>query len=163
MRVQDVMTKEVAYVDPETNTATAAEIMWNRNCGALPVVENGGRVVGIVTDRDLFIALGTSNRNACDLRVGELIDQQNLSLCIPGDDIRTALATMAERQIRRLPVVDKAGSLKGILSVDDIALRAEADGLSNADVLTTIKAIWSRQIHPKAGVLQASEERRSAA
>lgn len=145
MQVREFMTKDVSYCDPATNAATAAELMWDRNCGALPVVENGGRVAGIVTDRDLFIALGTQNRLPADLRVGEVMTPDPV-LCSPEDDIETALHTMAEWQVRRLPVVDKTGALRGILSLHDIALHSDANGLSNQDILRTVKAILAHQI-----------------
>ena len=143
MRVQEIMTKDVSFCSPGTNAAAATEIMWTRNCGALPIVVDGRGVVGMVTDRDLLIALGTRNRNAADLPVGEVMNK-NLSVCAPDDDIRDALKTMAQRQLHRLPVVDKDGMLTGILSLDDIALRADADGLST-DLLKTLKAICDRQ------------------
>ncbi len=112
MQVQEIMTKDVSFCSPGTNAAAAAEIMWTRNCGALPIVEDGRGVVGMVTDRDLFIALGTSNRNAADLPVGEVMNK-DLSLCAPDDDVRDALKTLAQRQLHRLPVVDKDGALQG--------------------------------------------------
>jgi CBS domain-containing protein len=150
MQVQDVMTKDVAFCNPRTNTAAATEIMWTRNCGSLPIVEDGRGVVGMVTDRDLLIALGTSNRNAADLLVGEVMNK-DLALCAPNDDVRHALKTMAERQLHRLLVVDKDGALKGILSLDDIALRADSDGISK-DLLKTMKAVCDRQNQRAAGV-----------
>jgi CBS domain-containing protein len=162
MKVQDIMTKEVSYCDPGTNAAAAAELMWTRNCGALPVVEDGGRVTGIVTDRDLFIALGTNNRKASDLAVGALMEKE-ISTCAPEDDLRMALKIMTRHQVQRLPVVDTTGAIKGILSLDDIVLRADADGLSNEDLLTAIKAIWARQIQPKAGLVQRFLPQREAA
>ena len=137
------MTKDVSFCSPGTNAAAATEIMWTRNCGALPIVEDSRVVVGMVTDRDLLIALGTRNRNASDLQVGEVMSK-DLSLCAPNDDVRDALKIMAERQLHRLPVVDKDGVLKGILSLDDIALRADTDGLSK-DLLKAMKAICDRQ------------------
>ena len=161
MKVQDVMTKEVSYCDPETNAAVAAELMWTRNCGALPVVEDGGHVAGIVTDRDLFIALGTNNRNAGDLPVGALMKKE-LCTCAPEDDIRTALKVMAQHQVQRLPVVDTTGALKGILSVDDIVLRADAEELSNEDVLMAIKAIWGRQVQRTDDVHRSAPQRAAA-
>jgi len=109
----------------------------------LPVVEGDRGVIGIVTDRDLLIALGTSNRNAADLPVGEVMSK-DLSLCAPGDNIRDALKTMAQQRLRRLPVVDKNGALKGILSLGDIVLQADTDDLSE-DLLTTMKAVCNHQ------------------
>jgi CBS domain-containing protein len=161
MKVQDVMTKEVSFCDPGTNAGVAAEIMWTKNCGALLVVEDG-RVAGIVTDRDLFIALGTNSRSAGDLQVGALMGRE-VSFCAPGDDVRTALQTMAQRRVQRLPVVDAAGSLKGILSIEDIALRTGTDGLSNEDVLTTMNAIWDRQVQHRTREVGRSVPRRAAA
>jgi CBS domain-containing protein len=149
MRVEEIMTKDVSYCAPGTNAAAAAELMWTKNCGSLPVVEDGGHVVGMVTDRDLFIALGTQNRRPADLAVGELMNR-DLAICAPGDDLRQALKTMAEKQYHRLPVVDENGVLKGILSIDDIVLRAEADGLSK-DVLKAMKAICDRDNRGAAG------------
>jgi CBS domain-containing protein len=137
------MTKEVSFCNPGTNAAAATEIMWTRNCGALPIVEDGRGVVGMVTDRDLLIALGTRKRNASELPVGEVMSR-DLTLCAPDDDVRDALKIMAEGRLHRLPVVDKDGELKGILSLDDIALRAETDGLSK-DLVKTMKAICDRQ------------------
>ncbi len=163
MKVQDIMTKDVAFISPSTNAAAAAEIMWNNNCGALPVVDEGGRVVGIVTDRDLFIALATRHRQACDLTVGEVTSGQNLSVCATGDDVRTALATMGQRQIKRLPVVDKAGALKGIVSIDDIALSTQTGDIAGEDVLATLRAIWSRQTRAAAAQVQSSGARTIAA
>jgi CBS domain-containing protein len=143
VQVQDVMTKDVSFCNPGTNAAAATEIMWTRNCGSLPIVEDGRGVVGIVTDRDLLIALGTSNRNAADLPVGEVMNK-DLSLCAPGDDVRDALKTMAERRLHRLPVVDQAGELLGILTLDRIVLCAEADGFTK-DLLKTMKTICDRE------------------
>jgi CBS domain-containing protein len=114
--------------------------MWNQNCGSLPIVEDGGRPVGIVTDRDLFIKLGTSNRRASEVSVGEIM-RTDLSVCTLEDSVLTALETMAQRKLHRLPVVDGSGTLQGIVSMDDIIVRAGADGVSNEDVVQALKAI----------------------
>jgi CBS domain-containing protein len=142
MQIRDVMTKEVASCNPSTNAAVAAEIMWNQNCGSLPIVEDGGRPVGIVTDRDLFIKLGTSNRRASEVSVGEIM-RTDLSVCTLEDSVLTALEIMAQRKLHRLPVVDGSGMLQGIVSMDDIVVRAATDGssVSNAEVVRALKAI----------------------
>ena len=149
MRVEDIMTKEVFYCGPGTDASAAAEIMWIRNCGALPVVEEGGRVVGMVTDRDLFIALGTQNRMPAELSVGEIMTREP-SICSPDDDVRDAMTTMAQRRLHRLPVVGKDGALEGIVSLDDIALRADMERLSK-DLLRTMKAVVERPTNRTAG------------
>jgi CBS domain-containing protein len=146
MRVEDVMTKDVTFCSPATNAAAAAEIMWNRDCGILPILEESGRLVGLVTDRDLFIALGTQSRNASELPVGEVMRPEP-SVCASEDDVRNALKTMAQQRVHRLPVLDKSGALKGILSMDDVILRAkpETDGVFKDDVIRTLKAICAHQ------------------
>lgn len=122
MKVIDVMTGTPFYCSPNTNLGSAAELLWNQNCGILPIV-NDQKVVGVVTDRDLFIALGTRNRLPRDITVGEVISGK-VHLCY-ADDIQTALETMASEKVRRLPVVNRKGILQGILSMDDIVLHAE--------------------------------------
>lgn len=147
MRVEEIMTKDVRSCGPGTDAASAAEIMWTRNCGSVPIVEEGGRVVGIVTDRDLFLAIATGNHKAVELTVGETMSK-DLALCSPSDDVRIALKTMAQKQLRRLPVVDEVGRLKGILSLGDIAVRADDD--LSMDVLNTVRAVCDRRNRRKA-------------
>jgi len=142
MQVRDIMTQDVGSGSPATNAAEAAEIMWTKDCGSLPVVTDGGRLVGMVTDRDLFIALGTQDRRASALAVGEVM-RQDPAACAPGDDVRKALKTMAKEKIHRLPVVDESGVLKGILSIDDVLART--DSALKDDVLQALRAICDRR------------------
>jgi CBS domain-containing protein len=147
MKVIDVMTGTPFYCSPHTNLGSAAELLWNQNCGILPIVDDQ-RVVGVVTDRDLFIALGTRNRLAGDVTVGE-VNSGRVHLCYADDDIHTALETMAREKVRRLPVVDSKRILQGILSMDDIILHAEPPkpgvppDLSYEDVMRTLRKIYS--------------------
>jgi CBS domain-containing protein len=147
MKVIDVMTGTPFYCSPNTNLGSAAELLWNQNCGILPIVDDQ-KVVGVVTDRDLFIALGTRNRLPGEITVGE-VSSGTVHLCYADEDIHTALETMAREKVRRLPVVNRKGILQGILSMDDIVLRGEmrkpgviAD-LFYDDVLRTLKKIYS--------------------
>ena len=147
MQVQEIMTKDVSCCSPATNAAAAAELMWTQNCGSLPVVDDGGRIVGIVTDRDLFIALGTKNQRPAELCVGEMMTG-DISLCAPEDDLQTALRRMAQKQVHRLPVVDRSGALKGLLSIDDVVVNTQSDSLSK-EILNTMKAVCAHQIHQR--------------
>jgi CBS domain-containing protein len=149
MTVKDVMTKPVATCGPETNLAEATALMWDNDCGVLPVTGETGELVGIVTDRDICIALGTRNVRSSDLCVREVI--KNLTVvCKSSDDIRTALQTMREGKIRRLPVVNDDALLEGIVSMDDVVLNARStdgkmgSGISHGDAITTLQAIYSR-------------------
>jgi CBS domain-containing protein len=160
MRVEEIMTKDVCSCGPETNAASAADIMWSRNCGSLPVVEDGGRVVGIVTDRDLFLALGTSNRKPAEVPIREIMTR-DVALCSPGTDVRGALKTMAQRQLHRLPVVDDSGALRGMLSLGDMALRTD-DALA-MDVLNAVRAICDRRNRRRAAQRESSWSEQASA
>lgn len=153
MRVKDVMLPSPCYCQPETNLGSATELMWTANCGFLPVESDGGKVIAVITDRDICIALGTRNRPAGELKVAEVMSEKLYS-CGPDDDVHRALQTMAEARVHRLPVVAENGSLIGILSMDDVLFRAEASGfakkpeLSNDEVISTLRSI-ARQSVPE--------------
>lgn len=143
MTVEEVMTQPVVTCSFETSLVAAAALMSKYDCGALPVVAETGEILGIVTDRDVCLALGTRNACAADLYVRDLI-QDNIFICQPGDDIQTALLRMRRGRIRRLPVINEKGRLEGILSIDDVALSAKADdsnGVSYEEVVTTLQVI----------------------
>ena len=151
MRVKDVMARTPAYCGPETNLAAAVEILWNRNCGILPIVNSQGKVVGVVTDRDICIALGTRNRLPGEITVAE-VPSRKLTSCGPEEEIHAALARMAEAKVRRLPVVNAEGKLEGILSMDDVVLHARAGTpgspaeLSAEDIANALKKLYGPQL-----------------
>jgi len=151
MKVQDAMMRTPASCSVDTNLAAAIEILWNRNCGMLPVVDANQKVVGVVTDRDLCVALGTRNRRAGEITVGEVVRKEVYS-CQAEDDVRVALDTMASRRVRRLPVVNKEGRLEGILSMDNVVLHADLGGqarpseLSPADIVRVLHQIYEPQL-----------------
>jgi CBS domain-containing protein len=146
MKVKDIMTSEPRSCSPEASAADAAGQMWEGDCGILPVAE-GGKLIGVVTDRDLFIALATQNRQASELRVGE-VAARNVATCGPEDDVSSALATMKTHRIRRLPVVGFGDALVGILSLNDI-VRASGHrpGVPGREVIDTLQAICGAH-HP---------------
>jgi CBS domain-containing protein len=147
MKVQDVMMRTPASCTPETNLGTAVEILWNRDCGMLPVVDARQKVIGIVTDRDLCVALGTRNKLPGKVTVGE-VARGEVHACRAQDDIRVALQTMAQYKVRRLPVVDREGVLEGILSMDNVILHTDigkwglTSDLSQEDVIKTLQRIY---------------------
>lgn len=153
MKVQDVMTEQVKSCWPDTNLAAAAAMMWENDCGVLPVVADGGKAIGVITDRDIAIAVGTRNKIASDVPVKEVMSTQ-LYTALPEDDIDTALKLMRQEKVHRLPVVNNDGVLKGLLSLNDVALQAvRADGkktleLNYEDVVSTLKAVCEHR-HPK--------------
>jgi CBS domain-containing protein len=151
MKVKEVMMGTPYYCQPGTNLGVATELMWNANCGFLPVEALDGKVIGVVTDRDICIALGTRSRLAGDVLVSEVMSGK-LCSCAPDDEIHVALQTMKDGRVRRLPVVAKDGSLVGVISMDDILLRTEPMSLgkepelSSDEVVRTYRAITQRQV-----------------
>jgi CBS domain-containing protein len=119
MLVEKLMTREVESCRPESTLADAAGVMWRRDCGVVPVVEEGDVLVGVVTDRDICMALSTRGERAAEVRVAEVM-ARGVQTCTPVDDVREALEVMGRRQVRRLPVVDSRGRLVGLLSISDI-------------------------------------------
>ena len=140
MNVNEVMTSDPRACAPGTSVAEAAAIMLQADCGILPVVENG-KLIGVVTDRDLFIALATRNLRASDITVGDVARRAVLT-CRPEDDVDRALNIMRERQVRRLPVQDSGGRLVGIVSMNDIVLATgPRKPLRETEVVTTLQGI----------------------
>jgi CBS domain-containing protein len=153
MKVERVMTGDVQTCRPETNLAAAAIEMWKRDCGALPVVTAAGQVVGMITDRDICMAAATKHCAPANISVKEVMSGQ-VYACSPDADIHTALDLMRQKQVRRLPVVTaEDGMLVGLLSMNDVALKAEGSlraDLSAQDVETTLRAICAHRTLPLA-------------
>ncbi|HVB32985.1 MAG TPA: CBS domain-containing protein [Patescibacteria group bacterium] len=151
MQVKDVMTGTPVSCRLETNLAAASEMLWNQNCGILPVVNDQGKVVGVITDRDMCIALGTRNRLAGEIAVGEVISGKVFS-CGPEDDLQTVLTAIGRMQVRRMPVIDAKSKLVGLLSMDDLVLHSEAKApgktpsLSHDDVINALKKLYQPQV-----------------
>ena len=153
MKVQDVMTYDVQTCRPETNLADAAMRMWRGDCGILPVIADGQKVVGVITDRDICMAAATKHRDPAKIRVGEVISGRIYG-CSPDTEIHEALKIMQQKQVRRLPIMStEDGRLAGILSMNDVALKAKADRnaeLSSEDVENTLRTICTHRKAPPA-------------
>lgn len=144
MKVQDIMTADVESCGPESDLGAAATIMWKRDCGSVPVVDGDGRIIGMITDRDICMAVATRNKLASDITVGEVISGR-VYACSPEDDIRDALETMQSAQLRRLPVVDDNRFLHGILSINDVVLHSgrgkSKKHVTHRDAMATLKVL----------------------
>ncbi|MDF0676038.1 MAG: CBS domain-containing protein [Nitrospira sp.] len=151
MKVQDMMTSDAQCCSPDTNLATAAKMMWDSDCGALPVVRINGQVVGMITDRDICVAAATKNKPPSEITVWETTSGKAYT-CRPTDDVHMALDIMKRERVRRIPVVDEDGVLRGIIAMNDFLLVAqEAKGknvpaVSYEDVVHAMKAISAHRI-----------------
>jgi CBS domain-containing protein len=147
MKVQDVMTTAPETCTATTNLAAAAAHLWRADCGVLPVVDRGGKLAGIITDRDICIALGTRDRLASDVVVGEVMNR-DVETCRTEDDVIVALRRMKQRRVRRLPVINDSGAVVGILALNDIvlAIGSAAMALKPTALLQTLKAICAHNL-----------------
>ena len=121
MKVSDIMSRQIAVIPPDTSLQEAARIMRDLDVGFLPVAQEG-KLVGVITDRDIAcraVATGVQPATA----IGHAMTK-GVMHCREDQDIAEAARLMATKQIRRLPVLNRAGHLAGILSVSDLALRA---------------------------------------
>ena len=132
-------------------------MMWENDCGALPIVKEQ-KVVGMITDRDICMATAMRKSNASGISVEEVMTGQVYAV-EPEDNIEQALQVMQQHQIRRLPVINPEGELAGILSMNDIVLHAKApdnaaeDAIDYSDVVKTYQAICQ---HPVPATASAS-------
>jgi CBS domain-containing protein len=158
MKIKELMSTAPYYCQPETDLGAATELMWRGNCGFLPVVGNDGKVFGVITDRDLCIALGTRNRLPGEIKVGEVITSQRLYYCCPDDEVHRALQAMETGKVHRLLVITHEGVLAGIISIDDIVLKAQPATLgakpevSSDELVKTYRALAEPQVRTKHAV-----------
>jgi CBS domain-containing protein len=124
MNIGQLMTHNVRACSSEDTLDTVAQIMWDNDCGCVPVVDAQRRVVGIITDRDVCMAAYTQGASLRALRVSGAMSKEVFS-CKPEDTLAAAEELMRAKQIRRLPVADADGLLVGIVSLNDIAREAE--------------------------------------
>jgi CBS domain-containing protein len=154
MKVKDVMKTDVGFCSAEDSLMKAADVMRGRDCGAIPIVDENKRVVGILTDRDLCLAVVARNRKASDVKTGELINGK-LVVCAAEDKLEDALRKMRKYQIKRLVAVNNDGELVGILSLGDVLLSIGKDKDLKKEVYSTLKAIYK----PKPILLREIDEK----
>lgn len=151
MKVKGLMTQDAKAIWLTESLANAAKSMWENDCGILPVIKDGRKVVGMITDRDICMAAAMRERSASAISVEEVITGKVFSVK-PDDEIEVALHLMQEHKVRRLPVLGEEGELRGVLSINDVVMNARpANGkqtspLSYANVVKTYKAICEHPV-----------------
>ncbi len=144
IKCREIMTKSVRTASPGDTIRQVAELMRDGDMGAVPILDNG-KLVGIVTDRDIVV------RSVAEgIEPGSPISSVmsgDLSTVTPDDFVFTAIRQMGDRQVRRIPVVDKDGGLAGIISMADVALETE-DEIEIAEALEEISSgssFWGKR------------------
>ena len=145
MQVREIMTVPPITCSPQTSLAVAASRMADADCGILPVIDERRNLVGVITDRDICLAVSRMNRNALNISVREVMTRKVVSVG-PGDDMRRALALMRSARVRRVPVVDDAGCAVGLLSIDDLVVRVSPlDEVGAREIVETLHDMAARR------------------
>jgi CBS domain-containing protein len=146
MKIRDLMTADIRTCSADHPASRAAALMWEADCGCVPVVDSEQRVVGLITDRDLAMAAYLQSLPLDQISV-ESAMSRDVAVCSPLDTPEAAELIMQQRRVRRLPVVDDAGVLVGMISLADIVYHMArtqtfgADGMSWISIGRTFAAI----------------------
>lgn len=138
MNVQNIMTEKIIAVNQMEPVASAARLMLRHNLGALPVCDDGGKLRGILTDRDIVIRCVAADMAPEDTKIREIMTR-GIQTCSAEDDAAGALESMSRHQVRRLPVVEEGGKLVGMVSLCDLARNA-ASSMEAAEALSEISS-----------------------
>ena len=152
MKAKELMTKTVFSVRRNQNLYDAAKLMWEHDCGWLPVLDDEGKVLAAITDRDIAMAAFINGQALSDIPLSKAQSRSIIS-CRESDDIEDVEAIMQTSQVRRIPIVDRNSIPVGVLSLNDIAIayQAKKKGVAAEDLSRTLSAICSHS-HPQATV-----------
>ena len=142
--IGQLMRTEVHRVGDDASANDAARLMWDKDIGSVPVVDEHGKLIGIVTDRDIAMATYLRGETPRNIPVRSLMTTEIIS-AHADDSIHDVSTLMSRRQVRRVPIVDDAGVLVGIVALNDLALAAtgvEPDGgITEHEVTDALRAI----------------------
>jgi CBS domain-containing protein len=133
-RLGTLMTSPARSCSPDDSLAHVAQILWDQDCGAVPVVDGEGRPCGIVTDRDVSMGAYTKGKTLHEIRVQEVMSRHPHT-CSVDEPLERAIAVMIDAQVRRVPIVGHDGRLAGIISLADVVRAAVLLGQHEAETL----------------------------
>jgi len=146
VKIEEIMTRHVHTCTPNDSLATAAQIMWENDCGAVPVIDRDGKIVGMITDRDLAMAAHLQNVPLRESRVASAM-ARDVKCCFVHDTPATVQALMQQNKVRRVPVLDAERRLIGIVSLGDLAYAMSSQQTLGGDGMT-----WTAIAHTLAAV-----------
>lgn len=133
--IQEVMTRDVQTISTQDSVQRAAQLMDELNVGAIPVVDDG-RLVGMITDRDITVRSVAVGHDPASTRVNDVMST-DVRTCTADQGVEDVLAQMADVQIRRVPVVDGNGRVIGIVSLGDVVTKAPVEVEQTLDEIST--------------------------
>ena len=145
MNINEVMSSNVKTCRPDTSLDQVARLMWDNDCGAVPVINEKNKPVGIVTDRDIAMAALHNHRPLWELQASQSYQGQHLCCCHQEDSVENCLTKMEQNGVRRIMVTNQDGTLAGIVSMGDIvaatADRKGKNSLGAGDILGMLKQV----------------------
>ena len=136
MKINECMCKDVCFIKPDCKVFDAARIMCENHIGCIPICDDERQVVGLLTDRDILLRSVACNKDTKNTPVSEIMTC-NISTCGCDDEISQAQNTMANKQVRRIPVVENS-KLVGIITMGDLV---NNQNVSNQEVSQTVSHI----------------------
>lgn len=149
MKIQDIMSTPVLTCRPTDSLRDAAQLMWEHDCGALPVTDGDGAIVGMVTDRDICMGAYLKGAPLDVIPVSDVMARQ-VHACRPSDTVDKAERVMSANQVRRLPVIDGGRRLVGFLSMSDVVREVASRHVASSGraVTETLAAISQPRAAP---------------
>jgi len=135
MKVEQLMQRSVQTCRADETLERAAQLMWDHDCGSVPIVDEGGHALGMITDRDVCMAAYTQGKPLAALAVSTAMSR-TVECCRPADTVSEAARIMQAAQVRRLPVVADGNLVIGILSLNDIAREAVREATKKSPTIT---------------------------
>ena len=151
MYASNAMITRVIMCNANSNLDDISRLMWENNCGAIPVVDDHSMPIGIVTDRDIAIAAMLNHKPLWELNAGALIEHQHLCSAFESDTLEDCLTMMEENEVRRLPVIEESGAIAGMLSMGDaIAFASKTTSKTRHDASVPLNRVMEMLQHVSA-------------
>ena len=153
MKVHQLMTGPASTCTSRDSLERAAQLLWENDCGLLPVVDDAGRVTAVITDRDICMGAYTRGKRLAEMKVADSMSR-NVVTCRRDDDVAVAVQRMVEHAVRRLPVVDEKNRIQGVLSLGDLARAGARDKDVSRAAVRVLTAVTQPRPARKAPVRQ---------
>jgi CBS domain-containing protein len=140
MNVSQLMTKDVATCRADDSLTRAAQIMWEHDCGCVPVVDDEGRIQGMITDRDICMAAYTQGKRLDEIPISSAMSRE-VYAASPNEDVERAADLMSQKRVRRIPVVDGGQQVVGLLSLGDFARSVSGRGANGISTPTFVRTL----------------------
>jgi CBS domain-containing protein len=172
MNINEIMSIDVKTCKPNSNLEYVAGLMWKYDCGAIPVIDDNNKPMGVITDRDIAMAAMLNHKPLWSLTPNDLIHEQTLCCCEQNDSLQDCLNKMQEDGVRRILVTNADGTLAGIVSIGDIVAFTSnsrikgtkaAHRVNMQPVLGLLKRVSAHHVQPERPLAETNSRQKSTA